>query len=275
MKYFLDTEFHEYHKQPKVCGIKIGKTISTIDLISIGIVNDGKELSALTKMCGPYGNNSYIGKELLKGTTEREYYAVCKDFNIKDAWNANQGTKEKPNYWLRENVLRPIYFELLKLDGDTYNNIYTKELGKYEYKIFKRLINKYGKTKEQIAEEIKEFVGVSKDLEEAERIYSKNKTLITKKWEDIVDILKPEFYAYYADYDWVVFCQLFGKMIDLPTGFPMYCKDLKQSLDENWGFKSDYKKARLHPNYPKQENEHNALDDAKWNKKLYNFLNTL
>ena len=42
---------------------------------------------------------------------------------------------------------------------------------------------------------------------------------------------KPEFYAYYADYDWVVFCWLFGRMIDLPKGFPMYCRDLKQMLD--------------------------------------------
>ncbi len=29
---------------------------------------------------------------------------------------------------------------------------------------------------------------------------------------------KPEFWAYYADYDWVVFCQLFGRMIDLLKG---------------------------------------------------------
>ena len=27
--------------------------------------------------------------------------------------------------------------------------------------------------------------------------------------------------------------------------------------------------------YPKQTNEHNALADARWNKQLYNFLNTL
>ena len=27
--------------------------------------------------------------------------------------------------------------------------------------------------------------------------------------------------------------------------------------------------------YPKQSNEHNALADARWNKQLYNFLNTL
>ena len=27
--------------------------------------------------------------------------------------------------------------------------------------------------------------------------------------------------------------------------------------------------------YPKQENEHNALDDAKWNKQLFEFLQNL
>lgn len=27
---------------------------------------------------------------------------------------------------------------------------------------------------------------------------------------------KPEFWTYYADYDWVVLCQLYGRMIDLP-----------------------------------------------------------
>jgi hypothetical protein len=31
----------------------------------------------------------------------------------------------------------------------------------------------------------------------------------------------PEFWAYYADYDWVVLCRLFGRMIDLPDGWPM------------------------------------------------------
>lgn len=76
------------------------------------------------------------------------------------------------------------------------------------------------------------------------------------------DRLEPEFWGYYADYDWVVFCQLFGKMIDLPSGFPMYCKDIKQLCDELGN-----------PDLPKQENgEHNALFDARWNKKAYEFL---
>lgn len=78
---------------------------------------------------------------------------------------------------------------------------------------------------------------------------------------------QPEFYAYYADYDWVLFCSLFGRMIDLPKGFPMYCRDLKQILDEE--FPSNIKE---HPDYPKQSNEHNALSDAGWNLELYEFI---
>src|SRR3990167_2200166 len=42
---------------------------------------------------------------------------------------------------------------------------------------------------------------------------------------------EPEFWGYYADYDWVVFCQLFGTMMDLPKMFPMYCRDIKQLCD--------------------------------------------
>ena len=28
----------------------------------------------------------------------------------------------------------------------------------------------------------------------------------------------PEFWGYFADYDWVLFCWLFGRMVDLPKG---------------------------------------------------------
>ena len=72
---------------------------------------------------------------------------------------------------------------------------------------------------------------------------------------------KPRFWGYYADYDWVAFCQLFGKMIDLPKGFPMYCLDLKQ-LAFHLG----------NPELPKQTTEHHALLDARWNKEAFEFL---
>lgn len=74
---------------------------------------------------------------------------------------------------------------------------------------------------------------------------------------------KPEFWGYYADYDWVVFCQLFGTMMDLPKGFPMYMRDIKQLCD-----------SLGNPKLPEQgKGEHHALADAKWNKLAYEFLN--
>lgn len=74
--------------------------------------------------------------------------------------------------------------------------------------------------------------------------------------------LKPEFWGYYADYDWVVFCQLFGTMMDLPKGWPMYCRDLKQWCD-----------MLGNPKLPAQTStEHNALADARWNVEVWKFL---
>lgn len=73
---------------------------------------------------------------------------------------------------------------------------------------------------------------------------------------------KPEFWGYYADYDWVVFCWLFGTMMQLPNGYPMYCRDIKQRADELGNIR-----------LPKQEGtEHNALADARWNKIAWEFL---
>lgn len=76
------------------------------------------------------------------------------------------------------------------------------------------------------------------------------------------EIEKPEFWAYYADYDWVVFCQLFGTMMALPPGYPKYCMDLKQ-----WS-----KMLGDPPHPPRLPGEHNALEDARWNQVLYKKL---
>lgn len=39
----------------------------------------------------------------------------------------------------------------------------------------------------------------------------------------------PEFWGEWAAYDWVVFCQIFGDMSQLPKGFPMFCNDIIQA----------------------------------------------
>ncbi len=73
---------------------------------------------------------------------------------------------------------------------------------------------------------------------------------------------KPELCGYYSAYDHVAFCQLFGTMMDLPKGFPMYTRDIKQLCD-----------SLGNPRLPEQgKNEHNALQDAKWNKQAWEFL---
>ena len=73
---------------------------------------------------------------------------------------------------------------------------------------------------------------------------------------------KPEFWAYYADYDWVVLCQLYGRMIDLPQGWPMFCRDTQQLL-----------LATKSQRVPATEgNAHNALDDAIWCKAMWESL---
>ncbi len=76
---------------------------------------------------------------------------------------------------------------------------------------------------------------------------------------------KHQFWGYYADYDWVVFCWLFGTMMDLPTGWPMYCRDLKQLLDDRGNPKVPFEPGQ----------EHHALSDALWNKRVYEWVATL
>ena len=72
----------------------------------------------------------------------------------------------------------------------------------------------------------------------------------------------PELWGYYSAYDHVAFCQLFGTMIDLPKGFPMYMRDLKQTIDE------------IRNPYIKEQSEmnHNALADARWIRDTYRHL---
>lgn len=72
MKYFIDTEFHNYEKRT---GFFNQKRIRTIDLISIAIVSE----------------------------TGKKYYKVSKDFDLKAAW---------ANKWIRENVLKPVWENL-------------------------------------------------------------------------------------------------------------------------------------------------------------------
>ena len=77
----------------------------------------------------------------------------------------------------------------------------------------------------------------------------------------------PQLWAYYGAYDHVALCQLWGRMVDLPQGIPMFTNDLKQEA------------VRLGcPELPAQVGEalgdgkHDALADARWNRDVCAFL---
>lgn len=251
MKYFIDTEFIEGTQMKRFMGMNVGKTKPTIDLISIGIVSEDG----------------------------REYYAISKDFNLKEAWNRydikqyygdmrNQCPNGYREYWIRENILKPIYKELI--DKELNEDFLAYLEYSFSYSSMKYLINKYGKTNKQIAEEIKDFV--------YEPYMLTHQMLFSNDWcpKDI------EFYGYYSAYDYVILCWLFNKLINLPKGFPSYTIDLKQVMDEKAPMGRYMPKnstsgflIKEHQKYPKQINEHNSLSDAKWNKQLYEFLNTI
>jgi hypothetical protein len=76
---------------------------------------------------------------------------------------------------------------------------------------------------------------------------------------------EPEFWGYFADYDWVAFCWLFGKMVDLPDRFPKFCMDIKQYM-----IHLGFRKSDIPVTLPTRE--HNALDDARWNMRVLNWL---
>jgi len=279
-KYYLDTEFVEGPQTRRICGIPIGKTKPTIDLISIGIV----------------------------AKDDREYYAISKDFNLREAWerfdeiieptsgdvkNIFPEGRKKKFYWLRENVLKPIFYEWIGKDINFHDYDYM-----FTFNEFKKLMHKHGKTNKQIANEIFEFVNPdlgfavesyrNSELKPGGRLFDHFKKHNAAEHEGRF-VAQPDFYAYYSAYDWVVFCQLFGTMNDIPKGFPMFCYDLKQIMDEKanelmnkvcyesgnhtiWSLNKALSQIKESAYYPINENPHHALSDAHWDKKLHEFL---
>lgn len=225
--YFMDTEFHEYKKKR---GFR--PATDTIELISIGIVSGD----------------------------EREYYAVCKDFNLKAAWN---------NEWLRENVLKKIHKELCAKVGSYGKTYHSSLFSSFTIKSMKNLIKWYGKTTAEIRAELLLYIldNDGEGLADWNGSYVDYLNLLMK--EEIRGY-KPKFFTYFGSYDWVVFCWIFGRMIDLPKSFPMYTLDLKQFMWEA-GLTTDWKREVV----PEPEDSHSAIADARWNRELFLAINKI
>lgn len=83
----------------------------------------------------------------------------------------------------------------------------------------------------------------------------------------IVDFIgmdtKPEFWAYYGDYDWFLLTRMFKSFDKMPKTWPQVCYDLHQFARHHG----------LHRNLPQKfQPVHNALADARWTKKAFEFV---
>ena len=71
-----------------------------------------------------------------------------------------------------------------------------------------------------------------------------------------------ELWSWYGAYDHVALAQLWGRMLDLPEGLPMYTRDLQQEADR-LGFKI--------PDQPAL-GQHHALTDARYHAQIGRML---
>jgi hypothetical protein len=169
------------------------------------------------------------------------------------------GFYEERVYWIRENVLKPIFDELCIFE------LYNHEHYTFTYSNLKKLINKYGKTNKQIIEEINKFIP--------------NGKILNNYYE--IESIKNKLYTYHTNHNWLALCWLFETMNNIQAEFQMDVTNLKQELDEialkmfpDFTLEKAIEILKLHPNikYPKQSNTHNSLNNAKFNRDLYNFL---
>lgn len=76
----------------------------------------------------------------------------------------------------------------------------------------------------------------------------------------------PEWWAYFGAYDWVALCQLYGPMVDLPKGWPMFCRELEQlarDLDLD-----------VEERVP-VTGDHHALADAAWTRSAWEYCESI
>ena len=180
---------------------------------------------------------------------DREYYAISKDFDLNIAWNIYQIEKElkhptgrfdieedvieKKVYWIRDTILKTIWeklvYEYIHDDSETCNT----ETFSFNYNSLSNLLEIYGKTNDEIAKEVKELCG---DY--------------------------PQFYNYDVGTDKLSFDWLFKHINHYPKGFPTYCRDLKQNIE------NIERKLKSQSNTGKT-----TLEVARWNRELYDLIN--
>lgn len=145
----------------------------------------------------------------------------------------------KADRWVRDNVLKPLNIQIIT-EGDRLKAV----LPRYQQDF---------KTKQEIRSDIVNFL----NLQESDRTI--------------------EIWADYGHYDYVSFCQIFGKMIDLPEGLPFFACDIqsyKVFIEDIARRKGDNLEIELPPDL-ETEGDHDCLKGAISCRQRHEYLSSI
>lgn len=91
-----------------------------------------------------------------------------------------------------------------------------------------------------------------------------DRAIVAKRLKEFVGDTKPEFWAMCSPWDWLALVRMFGRVEDVPMGWPMIAFDLWQ-LQHHAG-------CLCRPENPGPA--HDALVDARWHRLVYEHLVT-
>lgn len=143
------------------------------------------------------------------------------------------------NAWLRENVLRwlPITLDFTMANERLNAHVQWND----EHPDYGAI-----RTLDEIAEMVEDFVLAKPD---------------------------PQLWAYYAAYDHVLYAQLFGAMIDLPPGMPMFTMDLRhEAVMRNVTALPELAQGIVNQTYRGERMAHHAMFDAHEEEYRLNWL---
>jgi hypothetical protein len=148
--------------------------------------------------------------------------------------NADHGTlfRAVNDPWLRENVAVHLPIRFWDRGADSFGYRWSWEWDK-KHPDFQRMFSR-----DRIRDQVREFIAATPS---------------------------PQLWADYGAYDHVVYAQLFGRMVDLPNGFPMTTFDIQQEAARTCCDLSD-------PPVPPAVHAHNALSDAMNAKAVHEWL---
>lgn len=176
---------------------------------------------------GPQEPIQLISIGIKAHTVGRRYYAVSNEFDLHRAWYK----KSQGHYWLRDHVIKQLPL-MRRADGSIWLDGQGAPALDASHSSVKSL--------PEIRDELEEFF-------------------------ELQTSMRRELWAWYADYDHVVLSQIWGAMIKLPEGMPMFTHDLKQVVNLGGN-----------PLMPVQmEGLHNALNDAEHVEIMWEHCNSL